>query len=108
MECIDRTTASVLANGSSTYEFKLNRGLFQGDPISPFLFLITAEGSNVMLKASVKTDIFGRKLSAEQLLPQIIRVIEVNLVISMQKQGIYLSIKSYTIQVCLRTLKHEV
>lgn len=61
-----------------------------------------------MLKASVKTDIFGRKLSAEQLLPHIIRAIGVNLVISMQKQRIYLSIKSYTIQICLSTLKHEV
>jgi len=99
MECISTAPASALVNGSSTYDFKLGRGYRQGDPLSLFLFLITTEGSNVILKASVKAGIFGRKLSVKQLMPQIIRAIGVHLVISTQKQGIYLSIKFYTIQV---------
>ena len=65
MECISTTTTSVLVNGSPTDEFKFERGLRQGDPLSPFLFLIAVEGLNVMMKALVETDLFsGYKVGA--------------------------------------------
>ncbi|XP_024636485.1 uncharacterized protein [Medicago truncatula] len=51
--------ASVLVNGSPTDEFKLEHGLRQGDPLSPFLFLIAAEGLNVMMKALVEDGLFS-------------------------------------------------
>ncbi|KAJ0582905.1 putative RNA-directed DNA polymerase [Helianthus annuus] len=45
--------ASVLVNGSPTFEFECQKGMRQGDPISPFLFVIVMEALSCMLnKAS--------------------------------------------------------
>jgi hypothetical protein len=60
MTCVSSATASVLVNGSPTNEFQMGRVLRQGDLLSPFLFLIAAEGLNVMLKTSVATGLFKR------------------------------------------------
>jgi hypothetical protein len=57
-ECVRTATASVLVNGSPTNEFPLERGLRQGDPLSPFLFLLAAEGLNVLMEAVVEQNLF--------------------------------------------------
>ncbi|KAK2433359.1 hypothetical protein QL285_018637 [Trifolium repens] len=57
-ECVSTATASVLVNGSPTEEFPLERGLRQGDPLSPFLFLLAAEGLNVLMEAVVEHNLF--------------------------------------------------
>ncbi|GJV23278.1 putative RNA-directed DNA polymerase, eukaryota, reverse transcriptase zinc-binding domain protein [Tanacetum coccineum] len=47
--CLSSTSISILINGSPSKEFKLERGLRQGDHLSPFLFLIVVEALQVTI-----------------------------------------------------------
>ncbi|MCI46578.1 putative non-LTR retroelement reverse transcriptase, partial [Trifolium medium] len=45
---------SVLVNGSPTEEINIRRGLKQGNPLAPFLFLIVAEGLGALMRMAVE------------------------------------------------------
>lgn len=42
--CVFNSSMSILVNGSPSRDFKVERGLRQGDPQSPFLFTLVTEG----------------------------------------------------------------
>eukprot|EP00253_Pinus_taeda_P018598 PITA_18598 len=50
---------SILVNGTPTKTFNASRGIRQGDPISPFLFILAAEG----LERIIKREIRKKKIS---------------------------------------------
>ncbi|CAL0315533.1 unnamed protein product [Lupinus luteus] len=56
--CLQSNSVSVLVNGSPTSEFSMARGLRQGDPIAPFLFLIVVEALAGLMRSAVSKNIF--------------------------------------------------
>ncbi|XP_026410645.1 uncharacterized protein LOC113305867 [Papaver somniferum] len=71
-QCISTTEISVLLNGSPCTPFHPTRGIRQGNPISPYLFIISMEAfSRAMVateyskKISVKNNFWGGSLKAK-------------------------------------------
>ncbi|XP_019433997.1 PREDICTED: uncharacterized protein LOC109340726 [Lupinus angustifolius] len=56
--CLQSNSVSILVNGSPTSEFNMVRGLRQGDPIAPFLFLIVVEGLAGIMRSAVAKRLF--------------------------------------------------
>jgi hypothetical protein len=56
--CVFAGNLSVLVNGSPTGEINIQRGLKQGDPLAPFLFLLVAEGLGGLMKRAVELSRF--------------------------------------------------
>ncbi|GAU25119.1 hypothetical protein TSUD_274080 [Trifolium subterraneum] len=56
--CVFAGNLSVLVNGSPTTEINIQRGLKQGDPLAPFLFLLVVEGFAGLMRSVVDKNLF--------------------------------------------------
>lgn len=59
MKCIESVQFSVLINGNPGEKFKTGRGIRQGDPLSPYIFLLCAEGFSAMLSREESLNSFS-------------------------------------------------
>ncbi|KAK9048582.1 hypothetical protein SSX86_032453 [Deinandra increscens subsp. villosa] len=57
--CLASSRTSILVNGSPTSEFNVGKGLRQGDPLAPFLFILVMEGLHVLIEDACDNGMFS-------------------------------------------------
>ncbi|GJW50262.1 RNA-directed DNA polymerase, eukaryota [Tanacetum coccineum] len=56
--CLNNAKGSVLVNGNPTKEFQFFKGLKQGDPLSPFLFILVMETLHLSFKRIINAGLY--------------------------------------------------
>ena len=64
MKCVTSVSYSILINGRPSTRFKPQRGIRQGDPLSPYLFILYANVFSALIsKAQLDNQIHGVKIA---------------------------------------------
>jgi hypothetical protein len=58
LECVSSVSITILVNGEATNFIKIGRGLRQGWPLSPFLFILVMESLSLLLKSNQREGSF--------------------------------------------------
>lgn len=67
MRCVCSVNYTVGIKGEASESFSPTKGLRQGDPLSPYLFLLCAEGLSCLLKeAKIKKELKGVPIGREK------------------------------------------
>ncbi|GJR94135.1 retrovirus-related pol polyprotein from transposon TNT 1-94 [Tanacetum coccineum] len=67
--CLSSSMASILVNGSPTSEFQFHRGLKQGDPLAPYLFILIMESLHLSFSRVIDAGIFtGVRIDASTMI----------------------------------------
>ncbi|CAL1383818.1 unnamed protein product [Linum trigynum] len=69
-ECLKSASFSVMMNGAPSGYFSPTRGLRQGDPLSPLLFVLCTEGFSALLRKAIAE----KKLEGVKVAPRAPRV----------------------------------
>lgn len=59
LRCIRSVSFSILINGSPSLSFTLTKGSHKGDPFSPYVFIICAEGLSSMIRFAKRQALFS-------------------------------------------------
>lgn len=62
MNCVSSVKSSILWNGEPLTEFKPSRGLRQGDPLSPYLFVLCLERLSILINNKRSRKGIGKEL----------------------------------------------
>jgi hypothetical protein len=101
MACVSSVNMAVLVNGSPTDFFKIYRGLRQGCPLSPLLFLLIVECFNRQLKKVVEEGKFhGIKVATETIITHLFFVDDV-LILGIGKFEDWMDFQSILTNFCL-------
>ncbi|GJX52074.1 RNA-directed DNA polymerase, eukaryota, reverse transcriptase zinc-binding domain protein [Tanacetum coccineum] len=86
-ECLRSACTSVLLNGSPTSEFSIKTGLRQGDPLSPFLFVLIMEGLHVAIRDATQANLI-KGVSVDKDSKKLIMIKWENVLASFDKGGL--------------------